>query len=203
MTENCKLMREPLTGVDAVNHTLEVHRFGLALAAAVACVALTTQALPAAGASPRNLVVNGGFERFKETKPRHWSTRGAANVFYDRAHTGTAHMDLVVGAPLPNVASVRQALSIPASISRATLTFWTEDWSCGTNIHFDDHVIAGGHDTIVNTIPGAACGTGYVKTSVSLGQFKGQNVKLRLSTTWAAGGGGSLFYLDDVALRVS
>jgi hypothetical protein len=163
------------------------------------------QVLPTAASATlrRNVVVNGGFEHFNGTRPLHWSTRGAANVFFDRAHSGTAHMDLVVGAPLPNVASVSQAVTIPASTTHAALTFWAEDWSCGANIHFDAHVIAGGHDTIVTTIPGAACGTGYVKTSASLAQFKGQNVTLRFSTTWVSGGGGSLFYLDDVSLRVN
>jgi hypothetical protein len=168
-------------------------------------LALSTQILPAAASTTlrRNLVVNGGFEQYNGTRPLRWSTRGAANVFFDRAHSGTAHISLVVGAPLPNVASVSQAVTIPASSTRAALTFWTEDWSCGTNIRFDAHVITGSHDTIVKTLPGASCGTGYVKNSVSLAQFKGQKVTLRFSTTWVSGGGGSLFYLDDVSLRVS
>ena len=180
------------------------HRLGLALTAGVACVALTAQAMPnaAAGSPGSNLIVNGGFEHHNGYMPRHWTTSGAANDFSGGAHSGTYHMDLVVGSPLPNIASVSQTVSIPASVRHAKLTFWTEDWSCGANIHFDAHVIAGGHDTIVKTIHGAACGSGYVATSVSLVQFKGQKVTVLFSTTWVSGAGGSLFYLDDVALLV-
>ncbi len=179
------------------------YRLPIALAVLGACIALVGQPRPAAAASPwRNLVVNGGFEQHNGYKPLYWTTSGAANDFSGGAHTGSYHMDLVVGPPLPNVASVSQAVTIPASTRHAALTFWTEDWSCGANIHFDAHVIAGGHDTIVKTIPGAACGPGYVATSVSLERFKGQKVTLLFSTTWVAGGSGSLFYLDDVGLFV-
>ena len=185
-------------------NTWPKHRLGVALAAGVACVALIAQAMPSAAAtsSERNLIVNGSFENHNGYMPRHWTTSGAANDFSGGAHSGTYHMDLVVGSPLPNVASVSQTVTIPASIERAKLTFWTEDWSCGANVHFDAHVIAGGHDTVVKTIPGAACGPGYVETSVSLRRFEGQTVTLLFSTTWVSGISGSLFYLDDVSLLV-
>jgi hypothetical protein len=180
------------------------HRFGLALAAAVGC-AVIAPALPAAAASSarHNLVVNGGFEQVSGTTPLHWTTQGGANAFSGASHSGTYHMDMVVGTPLPNVASVSQKETIPASIGHATLRFWTEDFSCGDKIRFDAHVIAGGHDTIVKTIPGKTCGAGYVMSSVSVLQFKGQTVTLRLSTTFVSGSsGGPLFYLDDVSLLV-
>jgi hypothetical protein len=181
------------------------HGLGLALVAAVASVALATPAAPtaAAASSGTNLIVNGSFEHHNGYQPLHWTTSGAANDFSGGAYKGLYHMDLVVGSPLPSVASVSQTVTIPASIQSAKLTFWTEDWSCGADIHFDVEVITGDHVHVVKTIPGAACGPGYVRTKLSLLRFEGKTVTLLFSTTYVSGVTGSLFYLDAVSLRVS
>jgi hypothetical protein len=186
-------------------NTRSISRFGVALATVVAGVALGAPAGPAAASAGHNVVLNGGFEQQQasSSRPRHWIAKGAANDFSGSAHSGTYNLDLVVGEGFPKVASVSQNVTIAGSASKATLTFWTEDWSCGDNIHFDAHVIAGGHDNIVKTIPGASCGTGYVKSSVSVTRFAGQTVTLRLAVTRVSGTQIPLFYLDDVALRVS
>ena len=183
-------------------------RFGIALAAAAAGLALVAPAAAAGAAGAvagHNIVVNGGFEqqRSGSSQPAHWTAKGAANDFPGEGHSGSYALNLVVGPGFPKVASVSQKVTIPASATKATLAFWTEDWSCGDNIHFDAHVIAGGQDHIVKTIPGASCGTGYVKSSVSVKQFKGQTVTLRFAVTRVSGNQVPLFYLDDVSLVVS
>jgi hypothetical protein len=184
-----------------------VSRLRWALVVTVAVV-VAAPIVPAAAAPGRNLVLNGSFElqRSNGVRPRHWKVKGAANDFTGPAHSGTYHLDEVVGDPLPNTAWVSQDVTIPADTVQATLTFWTEDFSCGTNTFFEAHVISGGRDRIVKALPSAACGPGYVRSFLSLERFKGSTVTLRFSTTCKPKGENGtcgLFYLDDVALKVS
>ncbi len=150
----------------------------------------------AAGTKDSPVVVNGGFEHGIVG----WRTAGAANVFGGNSHRGFAHLDMVALNGVP-VASAVQRVHIPLGMAHPQLRFWTEDWSCGAALRFTAQVFHGGRDTILQTINGSSCGTGWVLNTASLASFRGMTVSLRFVVRSLDGSSGDLFYLDDVSVR--
>jgi hypothetical protein len=163
----------------------------------------TATATPITGGCTEKLT-NGGFESGALTP---WvQSSGTYSVLDSTAgkpHTGT-YDAWFAGYNSAND-TLYQSVTIPATATSATLTFWvketTQESGSTAYDYFRTQVVDGTTTTTLNTISNATGYTAYTKVTVNLLAYKGKTVKVQFNAT----NDSSLptdFLLDDVSLQV-
>src|SRR5947209_4223698 len=160
----------------------------------------------AAGGTPQNLIVNGGFESGTATP---WTlTAGVLNnSASEPPHSGAwdAWLD---GYGTTHTDSATQTVTIPSTATTATLTFWLhiDTAETTTTTAFDKlqvQVLNSANTVLatLGTFSNLNKAAGYSQKSFSVLQFKGQTIKIRFLGTEDSSLQTS-FVIDDVALNV-
>lgn len=166
----------------------------------------TTISLTVNSSAAQNLIVNGGFETGTATP---WTlTAGVLNnSTAEPAHTGSwdAWLD---GYGVRHTDTATQTVTIPSTITTATLTFWLhiDTAETTTTTAFDTLTVQvlNSSNTVLATLgtfSNLNHAAGYQQHSFSVAQFKGQTVKIRFTGTEDASLQTS-FVIDDVSLNV-
>ncbi len=166
----------------------------------------TTISLTVNSSAAQNLIVNGGFETGTATP---WTlTAGVLNnSTAEPAHTGAwdAWLD---GYGTTHTDTATQTVTIPSTITTATLTFWLhiDTAETTTTTAFDKLTVQvlNSSNTVLATLgtfSNLNHATGYQQHSFSVAQFKGQTVKIRFTGTEDTSLQTS-FVIDDVSLNV-
>lgn len=167
----------------------------------------TTISLTVNSSAAQNLIVNGGFETGVATP---WTlTAGVLNnSTAEPAHTGAwdAWLD---GYGTRHTDTATQTVTIPSTITTATLTFWLhiDTAETTTTTAFDTlnvQVLNSAGTSVLATLgtfSNLNHATGYQQHSFSVAQFKGQTVRIRFTGTEDASLQTS-FVIDDVSLNV-
>lgn len=166
----------------------------------------TTISLTVNSSAAQNLIVNGGFETGTATP---WTlTAGVLNnSTAEPAHTGAwdAWLD---GYGTTHTDTATQTVTIPSTITTATLTFWLhiDTAETTTTTQFDKLTVQvlNTSNTVLATLgtfSNLNHAAGYQQHSFSVAQFKGQTVKIRFTGTEDTSLQTS-FVIDDVALNV-
>ncbi len=160
------------------------------------------------GGNPQQLLVNPGFEQ-GSTNPAPWTvTAGViSNSASEPPHTGVwnAWLD---GYGAAHTDSILQTVTIPSTITTATLSFWLHiDTAETTTTQADDTLkvqIRNSSGTVLATLGTYSNLTpisGYTQVSFNLAAYKGQTVQVYLVGTENASLQTS-FVVDDFALNV-
>lgn len=167
----------------------------------------TTISLTVNSSAAQNLIVNGGFETGTATP---WTlTAGVLNnSAAEPPHTGSwdAWLD---GYGVRHTDTATQTVTIPSTITTATLTFWLhiDTAETTTTTAFDTlnvQVLNSAGTSVLATLgtfSNLNHATGYQQHSFSVAQFKGQTVRIRFTGTEDASLQTS-FVIDDVSLNV-
>jgi hypothetical protein len=166
----------------------------------------TTISLTVNSSAAQNLIVNGGFETGTATP---WTlTAGVLNnSTAEPAHTGAwdAWLD---GYGTTHTDTATQTVTIPSTITTATLTFWLhiDTAETTTTTAFDTLTVQvlNSSNTVLATLgtfSNLNHATGYQQHSFSVAQFKGQTVKIRFTGREDTSLQTS-FVIDDVSLNV-
>lgn len=167
----------------------------------------TTISLTVNSSAAQNLIVNGGFETGVATP---WTlTAGVLNnSTAEPAHTGAwdAWLD---GYGTTHTDTATQTVTIPSTITTATLTFWLhiDTAETTTTTAFDTLTVqvlnSAGTSVLatLGTFSNLNHATGYQQHSFSVAQFKGQTVRIRFTGREDVSLQTS-FVIDDVSLNV-
>jgi hypothetical protein len=158
---------------------------------------------------PKQLVVNGGFE-LGQTPWQEQSGAGYQMVDYSRPHTGS--YDALLCAYVYCSDRIWQTVTVPASFTTATLTYWTYIATTETGVTCTDSFtgqVRTSSGTVITSAP-ALCNTNasgaWVQRSIALSSalaaYKGQQIQVSYSAS-SGGPQTTNFYLDDVSLNVS
>jgi subtilase family serine protease len=157
-------------------------------------------------AAPKQLVLNPGFESGSAS----WTASAsviAANGTAEPAHGGTYDAWLC-GYGRTHTDYVYQAVAIPGTISKATLTYWlhidtAETTTTAANDIFKAQVrnSSGTVLATLSTLSNLNKGTGYTQYTFDLSAYKGQTVQLYFTGTENSSRQTS-FVLDDINLNV-
>ena len=157
------------------------------------------------GTTPSELIVNGGFE--SGTTPWTASTGVITNASGETAHAGS-YFAWLDGYGTATTDTLVQTVSIPSTITTATLTFW---------LHIDtaETTTTSAYDTLTVQLQNSSGGvlktlatysnlnknTGYAQKSFDVSAYKGQSVKVYFKGVEDASLQTS-FVIDDVSLKV-
>jgi subtilase family serine protease len=166
----------------------------------------TTISLTVNSSAAQNLIVNGGFETGAAAP---WTlTAGVLNNnAAEPPHTGSwdAWLD---GYGVRHTDTATQTVTIPSTITTATLTFWLhiDTAETTTTTAFDTLTVQvlNSSNTVLATLgtfSNLNHAAGYLQHSFSVAQFKGQTVKIRFTGTEDTSLQTS-FVIDDVSLNV-
>jgi hypothetical protein len=166
----------------------------------------TTISLTVNSSAAQNLIVNGGFETGTATP---WTlTAGVLNnSTAEPTHTGAwdAWLD---GYGTTHTDTATQTVTIPSTITTATLTFWLhiDTAETTTTTAFDTLTVQvlNSSNTVLATLgtfSNLNHAAGYQQHSFSVAQFKGQTVKIRFTGREDVSLQTS-FVIDDVSLNV-
>jgi hypothetical protein len=166
----------------------------------------TTISLTVNSSAAQNLIVNGGFETGTATP---WTlTAGVLNnSSAEPAHTGAwdAWLD---GYGTTHTDTATQTVTIPSTITTATLTFWlhidTAETTTTTAFDTLSVQVLNTSNTVLATLgtfSNLNHAAGYQQHSFSVAQFKGQTVKIRFTGREDSSLQTS-FVIDDVSLNV-
>jgi hypothetical protein len=143
-------------------------------------------------------VVNGGFE----SGATGWSgNTGVIGTSGYAAASGTAKAWLN-GYGQSSSEQVNQSVTIPSSVSSATLTFKLRVDSAESGSTAYDHLRVYAGTTVVGTWSNVNESTGYLTRTISLTAYRGQTVNLRFSGTEDSTLQTS-FLIDDVSVTTS
>jgi hypothetical protein len=167
----------------------------------------TTVSLSISSAQAQQLIGNPGFENGTNTAP--WTLTPAVinNSSFEPPHSGNwdAWLD---GYGQVHTDTATQTVTIPATITTATLSFWLhiDTAETTTTTAFDTmqvQVLNTSNSVIatLGTFSNLNAANGYQQHSFSMINFKGQTVKIRFIGTEDASLQTS-FVIDDVALNV-
>ena len=166
----------------------------------------TTISLTVNSSAAQNLIVNGGFETGTATP---WTlTAGVLNNnAAEPPHTGSwdAWLD---GYGTTHTDTATQTVTIPSTITTATLTFWlhidTAETTTTTAFDTLSVQVLNTSNTVLATLgtfSNLNHAAGYQQHSFSVAQFKGQTVKIRFTGREDSSLQTS-FVIDDVSLNV-
>jgi hypothetical protein len=158
------------------------------------------------GGGATNLIVNGGFEAATATP---WTlTAGVLNTSASEPPHSGAKDAWLDGYGTTHTDSAVQTVTIPASATSATLTFWLhiDTAETTTTTQFDklQVQVLNSSNTVLATLgtfSNLNKAAGYSQKSFSVLSFKGQTVKIRFLGTEDSSLQTS-FVIDDVALNV-
>ncbi|MGP9016830.1 M28 family peptidase [Streptomyces sp. BR1] len=149
--------------------------------------------------TPRQLVVNGGFEN--GSSPWTATSGVITNQAGESPHSGT-YMAWLNGWGSPHTDSVSQSLAIPAGCSSYRLSFYQHiDTDETENVAYDVFTVTVGGKTLA-TFSNLDANSGYVQKSYDLSQFAGQTVVLKFNGVEDQALQTS-YVVDDVTLNVS
>ena len=157
------------------------------------------------GTTPGELILNGGYE----SGNANWtesSSGGYEIVDTTRPHTGTKSAYLV--GYNNGSDSLYQTISVPASATTVTLTYWTYITTQETSTTAYDKFSAQVRNTsgtVLATLQSLSNGSTkntWVKSTYSLNSYKGQTIRVYFSGTNDSSLPTS-FFLDDVSVAVS
>ncbi len=167
----------------------------------------TTISLTVNSATAQNLIVNGGFENATATP---WTlTAGVLNTSASEPPHSGAKDAWLDGYGVRHTDTATQTVTIPSTITTATLTFWLhiDTAETTTTTAFDTFTVqvlnSAGTSVLatLGTFSNLNHATGYQQHSFSVAQFKGQTVRIRFTGTEDTSLQTS-FVLDDVSLNV-
>ncbi|HJW73426.1 MAG TPA: PKD domain-containing protein, partial [Geothrix sp.] len=158
---------------------------------------------PASGGTTTELVANGGFESGATS----WTgTTGDIGTFTgEPAHAGSYDAWLL-GNGTTATESLSQAISIPSTITKATLTFWMhiDTAETTTTSAYDTmkvQVISGTTTTTLATYSNLNKNTGFAQMTFDLSAYKGQAVTLKFLGSEDSSLQTS-FVIDDVSVKI-
>nr|WP_101391367.1 M28 family peptidase [Streptomyces sp. TLI_146] len=161
----------------------------------------TTYTLTVGGGTctPRQLVVNGGFE--DGSSP--WTaTSGVITNQAGETPHGGSYMAWLNGWGSPRTDSASQSLSIPSGCSRYQLSFFQHiDTDENENVAYDVFTVSVGGQTLA-TFSNLDAESGYTQKSYDLSAFAGQTVTLKFNGVEDQSLQTS-YVVDDVTLQVS
>ncbi len=149
--------------------------------------------------TPRQLVVNGGFENGSSP----WSaTAGVITSQSGQAPHGGSYKAWLNGYGSTHTDSASQSLAIPSGCSTYRLSFFLHiDTDENENVVYDRFTVSVGGQTL-ETLSNLNANSGYVEKSYNLSQFAGQTVTLKFNGVEDQSLQTS-FVVDDVTLQVS
>ena len=163
-------------------------------------------ATPSGGGNPQQLILNPGFE----SGSANWTaTAGviAQNGPYEPAHTGTWD-GWLCGYGTTHTDSVRQTVTIPSTITTATLSFWLhiDTAETTTTVAYDTLKvqIRNSSGTVLATLATYSNlnhNSGYAQHSFNVAAYKGQTIQVYLVGSEDSSLQTS-FVVDDFALNV-
>ncbi|MFI1170767.1 M28 family peptidase [Streptomyces melanogenes] len=161
----------------------------------------TTYTLTVGGGTctPRQLVVNGGFENGSSP----WTaTSGVITNQAGETPHGGSYMAWLNGWGSPRTDSASQSLSIPAGCSSYQLSFFQHiDTDENENVAYDVFTVSVGGQTLA-TFSNLDANSGYTQKSYDLSAFAGQTVTLKFNGVEDQSLQTS-YVVDDVTLQVS
>lgn len=161
----------------------------------------TTYTLTVGGGTctPRQLVVNGGFENGSSP----WTaTSGVITNQVGQTPHGGSYMAWLNGWGSSRTDSASQSLSIPAGCSRYQLSFFQHiDTDENENVAYDVFTVSVGGQTLA-TFSNLDANSGYTQKSYDLSAFAGQTVTLKFNGVEDQSLQTS-YVVDDVTLQVS
>ncbi|GAA1369785.1 M28 family peptidase [Streptomyces beijiangensis] len=162
----------------------------------------TTYTLTVGGSStctPRQLVVNGGFE--SGTAP--WtSTSGVITDQAGESPRSGSYMAWLNGWGSPRTDSVSQSLAIPSGCSAYRLSFYQHiDTDETENVAYDVFTVSVGGQTLAS-YSNLDAASGYVQKSFDVSRFAGQTVVLKFNGVEDQALQSS-YVVDDVTLQVN
>ncbi|MFD6973662.1 M28 family peptidase [Streptomyces sp. NPDC059949] len=149
--------------------------------------------------TPRQLVVNGGFE----TGSSPWSaTAGVITSQSGQPPHGGSYKAWLNGYGSTHTDSASQSLAIPSGCSAYRLSFFLHiDTDENENVVYDRFTVSVGGQTL-ETLSNLNANSGYVEKSYDLARFAGQTVTLKFNGVEDQSLQTS-FVVDDVTLQVS
>ncbi|GGP32686.1 peptidase M28 [Streptomyces melanogenes] len=161
----------------------------------------TTYTLTVGGGTctPRQLVVNGGFENGSSP----WTaTSGVITNQAGETPHGGSYMAWLNGWGSPRTDSASQSLSIPSGCSSYQLSFFQHiDTDENENVAYDVFTVSVGGQTLA-TFSNLDANSGYTQKSYDLSAFAGQTVTLKFNGVEDQSLQTS-YVVDDVTLQVS
>ncbi|WUA61643.1 M28 family peptidase [Streptomyces sp. NBC_00224] len=161
----------------------------------------TTYTLTVGGGTctPRQLVVNGGFEN--GSSPWTATSGVITNQAGEAPHSGS-YMAWLNGWGSPRTDSASQSLSIPSGCSRYQLSFFQHiDTDENENVAYDVFTVSVGGQTLA-TFSNLDANSGYTEKSYDLSSFAGQTVTLKFNGVEDQSLQTS-YVVDDITLQVS
>ncbi|WTX54438.1 M28 family peptidase [Streptomyces sp. NBC_00648] len=149
--------------------------------------------------TPRQLVVNGGFEN--GSSPWTATSGVITNQAGEAPHSGS-YMAWLNGWGSPRTDSASQSLSIPSGCSRYQLSFFQHiDTDENENVAYDVFTVSVGGQTLA-TFSNLDANSGYTEKSYDLSSFAGQTVTLKFNGVEDQSLQTS-YVVDDITLQVS
>ena len=165
----------------------------------------------ASGCSAQQLIQNGGFQSGSLSP---WSGSSgvltAASSTHPSYPTSDKYLAWIDGYSGKHTDTLSQTVTIPATCTTATLSFWlyidsTAPASAAAGDTFTTQVLNSSGTVLatLSTLSNQNKGTGYVQHSFSLASFIGQTITIRFTGTETLTSYDTSFYEDDNALNVS
>jgi len=161
----------------------------------------------ASGGTATELVTNGGFEGSISPWTVSTGTDCSAGCTGESAHSGTGFVWLD-GYGTATTDTATQTVTIPSTITTATLTFWlhVDTAETTTTTAYDKLTVqllnsSGTVLTTLATYSNLNAGTGYTQKSFDVSAYKGQTVKISFKGVEDSQKQTS-FVIDDVSLKV-
>ncbi|MFF0744755.1 M28 family peptidase [Streptomyces sp. NPDC004111] len=150
------------------------------------------------GCTPRQLVVNGGFE----SGSTGWTaTEGVITTQAGQQPHGGTYKAWLNGWGSPHTDSAAQTLTVPAGCASYKLSFFLHiDTDENENVVYDRFTVQVGNQTL-QTFSNVDANTGYAEKTYDLAQFAGQTVTLKFTGTEDQSLQTS-YVVDDVTLQV-
>jgi hypothetical protein len=162
------------------------------------------------GCGAQQLIQNGGFQSGSLSP---WSASSGVLTSASSTHpsypTSDPYLAWLDGYSGKHTDTLSQAVTIPATCTTATLSFWlyidSTDPTTSASDTFTTQVLnsSGTVLSTLSTLSNQNEGTGYVEHSFSLAPFIGQTITIKFTGTETLGGGyDTSFFEDDNALNV-
>ena len=161
------------------------------------------------GCGAQQLIQNGGFQSGSLSP---WSASSGVLTSASSTHpsypTSDAYLAWLDGYSGKHTDTLSQTVTIPATCTTATLSFWlyidSNAATASASDTFTTQVLNSGGTVLatLSTLSNQNAGTGYVEHSFSLAPYIGQTITIKFTGTETLGGGDDTsFFEDDNALN--